>query len=309
MDILLRRTVKMNEEQFKEYQKHFEEFNQPRSTHAWTKEVLNLNTSSEVTKVLLHTGWWHHCMLDDGFEMLDLLSTCSIDESVFYTNGKNNMFDLIDPRLSSNLSFQSIFEDLNDICGKGVGKGEHLMSLLVTNWKKDSSCDGLLNDHKIEVKSLITGCSLKPIKTGLTVKGLVDTLNKKYYDAADVPPKMLFERIMNGTRATMCDYFSELYPGKDVEDMVESLYPMTDYESFGDKIATTHLKWYKKNDDWESIIFIHPKSASLIVLNDLSEVDSLRPYILKSSIKLKRGADTQAVSDGYSVISYDGKRT
>jgi hypothetical protein len=274
--------------------------------NSWENEVNSLNQSPELTDVLLYNGFFHHFKHNDGFEMLKLLKTKKIDSNVIHENGVYNIFDLLDSKLSSNKTFRAIFNDLNNINGKGVGKSEHLMRLLFAGYDNTrTDCDGTLNGNPIEIKSLQSGCSFKPIKTGTTKIGLVDDLNEKYYNVEKTDkPIVLFDKMKLGTKSTLHSYFSELYPTKDVTVMIDNLSPLSDRVSFSDIISTQHLKWYKENDGWDSIVFLHPESRTLIVLHDLTEVTSLIDYGLKSKVSLKRCKDTQAVSDGYSVVSY-----
>ncbi len=280
------------------------------SRNKWKNAVNSLNQSPELSRVLLFNGWYHHSEYDDGFEMLNLLKSNKIDSTVIKKNGIYDIMDLLDSDLSSNKTFIALFDDLNNINGKGVGKSEHLMRLLFAGYDNArSDCDGTLDGKPIEIKSLQSVCSFKPIKTGTTKPGLVDDLNKRHYNVEKTDkPVVLFNKMKQGSKSTLHTYFSQLYPTKDVTAMVDNLSPLNDRVSFSDTIATQHLKWYKENDGWESIVFIHPESRTLIVLHDLSEVTSLIPYGLKSSVRLKRCKDTQAVADGYSGVSYKKRK-
>ena len=56
-----------------------------------------------------------------------------------------------------------------------------MLPLIITGYSFSVVSDGeMANGDKVEIKK--NGASLKPVKTGLTDKGLVDKLNEKYFD-------------------------------------------------------------------------------------------------------------------------------
>ena len=78
-------------------------------------------------------------------------------------------------------SFRSCLSYLLYSNGKGIGIGELVLPLIITGYSFSVVSDGeMANVDKVEIKK--NGASLKPVKTGLTDKGLVDKLNEKYFD-------------------------------------------------------------------------------------------------------------------------------
>jgi hypothetical protein len=96
---------------------------------------------------------------------------------------------------------------------------------------------------------------LKPVKTGLTDKGLVDILNKKYWNGTTPgmrDKKKFAEHLAEVKDASKyADYFQELYVGCDTQNLakrVEDVY--TNSELFNKEVGMFALAEYKRVDNW-----------------------------------------------------------
>ena len=145
------------------------------------------------------------------------------------------------------------------------------------------------------------GASLKPIKTGVTDKGLVDKLNDKYFEGhapGYVDTKKFSEHVKTVEKPEVYfDYFSELYPGCDITQLVGDVKKnYKDPVKFNTAVGKFALKQYKEVDKWDNIMYIKDKTMEIVNIADPSNIDSLN---LKFTPKFKRGGDTQAIADGY----------
>jgi hypothetical protein len=173
--------------------------------------------------------------------------------------------------------------------------------LILSNYRFSNESDGVFDgDKKVEIKK--NGASLKPVRTGVTDKGLVDQLNAKYWNGT-VPGKTsmkLFERHLSTVTDPMryADYFRELYVGCDTEslakEVIEGAY--RDPNKFNTALGKFALREYQKVDGWNNIIYIDSDSWKVVNICDPSSVDSLK---LNFSPVMRRGKDTQAIADGY----------
>lgn len=222
------------------------------------------------------------------------------DSSILHTNFKCTIEDLISEKLRNDLIFPKMFDILLDNNGKGVGAGELALPLILANYRFSNVSDGLLEGkYKVELKK--DGASLKPVKTGLTEKGLVDELNKKYFDGT-VPgkkSKKLFEKHLATIKnpSQYKSYFEELYVGCDITTLFEEvLSAYTDANDFCTAVGKFALREYKKVDGWNNIIYINSENRKVVNICDPDNIDDLN---LKFSPVMRRGKDTQAIADGY----------
>lgn len=222
------------------------------------------------------------------------------DSSILHTNFRCTIEDLISERLRNDPIFPKMFDVLLDNNGKGVGAGELALPLILANYKFSNVSDGLLEGkYKVELKK--DGASLKPVKTGLTEKGLVDELNKKYFDGT-VPgkkSKKLFEKHLASVKNPMQykSYFEELYVGCDITALFEEVSSAyTDANEFCTAVGKFALREYKNVDGWNNIIYINSDTRKVVNICDPDNIDDLD---LKFSPVMRRGKDTQAIADGY----------
>lgn len=227
------------------------------------------------------------------------------DGNILNTNFRCNLQDLISKHLMEDSIFTSLFRILMDNNGKGVGAGELALPLILANYRFSNESDGLLNgDKKVEIKK--NGASLKPVKTGLTEKGLVDTLNKKYWSNT-VPgkkSKKLFEAHLKSVidPSTYAEYFKELYVGCDTASLAQEVIggAYLNAELFNTAVGKFALREYQKVDGWNNIMYIDADTWNVVNIKDPSDINELG---LKFSPIMRRGKDTQAIADGYVNVS------
>jgi|TARA_R100000027_G_scaffold28010_2_gene20272 hypothetical protein len=233
---------------------------------------------------------------------LSLLEDESILTStdILGTNFRKSLWDLVPEKLKKDIIFPLLFQVLLSNNGKGIGKGELILPLIFSDYQFSVDNDGRYSvTKKSELKD--DGASLKVIKTGVTDKGLVDKLNQKYFEGnapGYVDAKLFAKHVESVQKPEVYfDYFSELYPGCDVTQLVEDV--KKDYKDpikFNTAVGKFALKRYKEVDKWDNIMYIKDKTMEVVNISDPSNIDSLN---LKFTPKFKRGGDTQAIADGY----------
>lgn len=233
---------------------------------------------------------------------MDLLEQDSnlTDSTILNTNFRCTLDDLISRPLRQDLIFPPLFQILLDNNGKGVGGGELALPLILSNYRFSNESDGLFDgDKKIEIKK--NGASLKPVKTGVTEKGLIDRLNKKYFQ--NTVPGKKNQKLFAKHVATVQnpdvygDYFRELYVGCDVTALAEDVKKVyTDAEKFNAAIGKFALREYKKVDGWNNIMYIDADRRRVVNICDPDDIDHLK---IRFSPVMARGKDTQAIADGY----------
>ena len=222
----------------------------------------------------------------------------SID--ILGTNFRKSLWDLVPEKLKEDIIFPLLFEVLLSNKGKGIGKGELILPLIFSDYQFSVNNDGRYGvNKKSELKD--DGASLKPIKTGVTDKGLVDKLNDKYFEGhapGYVDTKKFSEHVKTVEKPEVYfDYFSELYPGCDITQLVGDVKKnYKDPVKFNTAVGKFALKQYKEVDKWDNIMYIKDKTMEIVNIAVSSNIDSLN---LKFTPKFKRGGDTQAIADGY----------
>jgi hypothetical protein len=245
--------------------------------------------------------------LEDTVALLEDDSNLT-DNSILNTNFRCKLNDLISPVLQADKIFMKTFGIVIDNNGKGVGAGELALPLILSNYRFSNKNDGEFyyngETRKVEIKK--SGASLKPVKTGLTDKGLVDVLNKKYFK--DNPPgyksSTLFAKHLNSVSdpTVYAQYFNELYVGCDTSELIEEVIAgaYKDPTEFNSAVGKFALKEYKRVDNFNNIIYIDIEKSHVVNICDVNNVDNLG---LKFTPKFKRGGDTQAIPDGYVNVS------
>ena len=216
------------------------------------------------------------------------------------TNFRKSLWDLVPEKLKGDIIFPLLFEVLLSNKGKGICKGELILPLIFSDYQFSVNNDGRYGvNKKSELKD--DGASLKPIKTGITHKGLVDKLNDKYFEghAPGYKDTKKFSKHIKTVEKpeVYFDYFSELYPGCDITQLVEDVKKnYKDPVKFNTAVGKFALKQYKEVDKWDNIMYIKDKTMEIVNIADPSNIDSLN---LKFTPKFRRGGDTQAIADGY----------
>jgi hypothetical protein len=225
------------------------------------------------------------------------------DSNILNTNFRKNLFDLISVNLRNDTVFMKLFSILLDNNGKGIGQGELALPLILAGYSFSNDSDGMFDGKKVEVKK--NGASLKPVETGLTEKGIVDKLNKEFWNGT-VPGKInkkLFQKHISSVTNPddYFPYFKNLYVGCDVSVLSEEVKKCyTDANKFCDAIGKFALREYQRVDGWHNIIYIDNEKQIVVNIADTNNIEGLG---LKFSPKLSRCKDTQAISDGYVNVS------
>ena len=220
--------------------------------------------------------------------------------TIFRSNFRKAISELISYPLKNDPIFLSLFNVLVDNNGKGIGAGELVLPLIISHYAFSTDSDGKTPDGKTELKK--NGASLKPIKKGVTREGLVDELNKRYFQGAapGYVRKDLFKNHIETVTdpSVYRDYFQELYPTCDTTELVKTV--LTCWQNpvlFNEAVGKFALNNYQKVDGWNNIIIIDTEKKNVVVnINDVTDIDGLG---LKFSPMFRRKKDTQAIADGY----------
>ena len=245
--------------------------------------------------------------LEDTVALLEDDSNLT-DSSVLNTNFRCKLNDLISPALRADKIFMETLGIVIDNNGKGVGAGELALPLILSNYRFSNKNDGEFyyngETHKVEIKK--SGASLKPVKTGLTDKGLVDVLNKKYFKGTVPGYKSSgrFTAHLNSISdpSVYAQYFTELYVGCDTSELIDEVVAgaYKDPIAFNNAVGKFALKEYKRVDNFNNIIYIDIEKGYVVNICDVDDVDELG---LNFTPKFRRGKDTQAIPDGYVNVS------
>jgi hypothetical protein len=225
------------------------------------------------------------------------------DSKILNTNFRKPLIDLISTKLKNDPIFMKLFPILLDNNGKGVGAGELALPLILAGYTFSNDSDGMFDGKKVEIKK--SGASLKPVKTGVTEKGLVDKLNKKYWNGT-VPGKKSKKKFQNHINAVKnpddyANYFAELYVGCDttiLSEAVKSCY--NNATKFCNAVGEFAVCEYQRIEGFNNILIIDSETGIVVNIADTSNLSGLG---LKFSPVLSRGKDTQAIADGYVNIS------
>ena len=273
-----------------------------------TQKKLNDNKNVAVKRFVADFeahAFTRHAEFGDGVEMLALLAS---DKSLFAgtkfdKNFTMNLMGFVSGDLAENKTFQSVVKVLTGNKSKGVGIGELILPLLVSGWTRVNDSDGFVSGGTREIKNG-EGASLKPVKTGLTNKGLVDELNKKYFGGLVLGKKdhaKLIAKYGDFSKPIYSKYFSELWPGAEVEVLIKSLTKIgSDVDKFHNAVGRFILREYKKIDGWKSIVLIDPNTLEVVNIADINDDTGFDR--LHFTVRLSRLKDTQAVPDGYAVV-------
>ena len=235
-------------------------------------------------------------------ELLSILENDDklIDWKILETNFQGNFMEYFIPiELRNNPLFIELVKQLILTNGKGVGVGELVLPLLIRGYEFSNESDGRYGDKTSELKN--DGASVKPLKTGLTDKGLVDKLNQEIFNGErpgyrDKNFEKFIKEVTN-PKKQFGEYFERLYPTLDTTELTDNVVKVyQDKEEFIKVVGEWAVKEYKKTDGWNNLLIINPKTLKVINIfdpNDLSGVN------LKFTPKFVRGKDTQAIADGY----------
>jgi len=252
-------------------------------------------------------SWLNHSVYGDGVEMIKMLNDRKYlcDPKMFESYFHSTMFDMVHPDLASNKTFGAIIRVLIGNKSKGVGIGELLLPLIVNGWTRGKNeGDGFVLGGKREVKNA-DGASIKPIESGITDKGLVDTLNKEYmFGLVPVKKKhaQLISKLGKNVTEVFTNYFKKLWPTFDATDMIKELSKnWSDADFFNTTVGQHMLAQYQKIDNWKSLVVVSGED-DLEIVNIPNPLNSEILEHISFSTRFSRLKDTHAVPDGYCVL-------
>lgn len=263
--------------------------------------------------------WYSHCESEDiygnkdGLELLDLLGNDSnlLTSSSLVTNFSKSLDGFSPSILSGNRTWTRFGPRLISFKGKGCGIGERYLELIVPEVARNLKTADV---GTAELKAM--GASLKP--------------QKKIYRKQDDANKNIFcgYRAGNGTgnaknsfnehrvwikstgrmESIYDQYFTEIYPESDRKDIQEIAHELSsdkadDISIFNFILGCKVIKWYKEIDKWVNLVILDQDKQIIHNITDVSESALLQIAGLEFKWKSNRGADTQAISDGYINIS------
>lgn len=224
-----------------------------------------------------------------------------IDWKVLETNFQGNFMEYFIPiELRNNDLFLQLVKELILSNGKGVGVGELVLPLLIRGYEFSNESDGKYGGYRTsELKN--NGASIKPLKTGLTDKGLVDKLNQEIFNGErpgyrDKNFEKFIKEVTNPQKQ-FGEYFEKLYPTLDTSELTENVVKVyQDKEEFIRVVGEWAVKEYKKTDGWNNLTIIDPETLQVVNIHDPSDLSGIN---VKFTPKFVRGKDTQAIADGY----------
>jgi hypothetical protein len=256
------------------------------------------------SKYFLAFAWEAHSRHGDGFEMIDILLNDNnlIGGEKFNSNFVLKFEDLYPDALHNNQTWQRLMPVLVDFKGKGLGVGELYLALVIQGWsfeRTEGKGDGKVAGGIRELKK--NGASLKPLAEAIRVQ---DKLNTTLFEGNRAGPVTRWERdhkkwisTKPNAEAIYKDYFSQLYPGRDVSKMVKALAKAKTGQEFQDIIGREVLSWYQDVDKWNSLVIIDQEK---MIIANIADVNNLTMFKkIKFDWKSERGGDTQAITDGY----------
>jgi hypothetical protein len=249
-------------------------------------------------------AWTAHSWYGDGIEMLDILLDDNnlVDGNQFNKNFILRFEDLYPTALKTNKTWKMLMPSLVNFKGKGLGVGELYLAVVIQGWtfeRTNGKGDGKVAGGIREIKK--NGASLKPLaQSSLRIQ---DLLNASVFEGNRAGPVTQFSNhkkwieTKTNPLAIYKSYFSQLYPGKDIDDMCGALVNVTDGTEFNNIIGREVLKWYKDIDNWDSLVVIDQEKMLIANIADIKDLTLFNN--IKFQWKSERGRDQQAVADGY----------
>jgi hypothetical protein len=250
-------------------------------------------------------AWLAHCREGDGFEMLEILFDDAnlVSGEQFNKNFVLKFEKLYPAKLKTNKAWQRLLPHLVKFKGKGVGVGELYLAIVIQNWsfeRTKGKGDGKVAGGIRELKK--NGASLKPLSKSLRVQ---DELTRVIFEGHRPGPITKFNKFQEwidtktNAEEIYVNYFSQLYPGRNINKMCKDLVKAKTGREFYDTIGREVLRWYKSVDNWDSLVVIDEKNMVIANIADPSDEGLKIFYNIKFDWKTERGGDTQALSDGY----------
>ena len=248
-------------------------------------------------------AWFHHCQHGDGLEMLDTLLDDSqlIAGAKFNQNFHSPISEFYQDDLKQNKTWLSLVPSIVKFKGERIGAGELYLPFVISGWtfqKEGGKSDGFVAGGLREIKQA-DGASLKPIADHN--HRIIDELNATLLEGHRPGPRTKFETTFipwfeskENKEDILKEYFTKLYPGRDVEGMSRLLSTITDVDEFYTVVGMNVLSWYKEADNWDSLVLIDEHSITNIA--DVSNVDCLP---IKFDWVTSRSGDVRQHADGY----------
>ena len=258
-------------------------------------------------KYFMAFAWTEHTKHNDGFEMIDILLDDDklIGGDLFNTNFSMPVADLYPATLKNNKTWQHLLPALIEFNGKGLGIGELYFALVIRGWtfeRKDGKGDGKVAGGTREVKKI--GASLKPLNAAMAPPNKYqDELNETVFQGHRAGPITKFAEhrawieTQPDIKAVYMEYFTKLYPGQYVADMVKKLAVETDGQKFNNIIGAEVIKWYKEIDGFDSLIIIDQEKMLITNIADVTDLSMFKN--IRFDWKSERKGDKQAIADGY----------
>lgn len=258
---------------------------------------------STFCKYFLAHAWLAHSKNSNGFEMLDVLldDDLLIGGEQFNKNFILKFEDLYPAALKNNKTWQMLMPRLVDFTGKSLGVGELYLALVIQGWtfeRTNGKGDGKVAGGIREIKK--NGASLKPLTEALRVQ---DALNASIFKGVRAGPVTKFENhkrwidTQPSPEKIYLEYFSQLYPNRDVSKMCRELALVQTGQEFNNIIGRNVLQWYKDIDSWSSLIIIDQDKGKIVNIADVTDLSMFKD--IRFNWKSERGGDIQAFSDGY----------
>ena len=259
---------------------------------------------------LKNDGWYEHSKNGDGFKMLDVLMNDEFLATLWDNNVRTSLYDVI-PELSDNKTFRNIVARLARVSNKGTGVGEILWMLLFKN-SEHSTHDIFTSGKAGEAKKFDGGC----LKSTDVARFLAtDKAREKYFDGVDLfyngrTKKIISENTewwnKNGDSKKVRGYFSEVYPMLSDSELDEwtniFMDSIGDSKKLNNAIGMKIYNLYKDIDGFDFFVLINPtKNLDLIYIVDMDDTDFVMNNI-SFKVMGSRGADTNALGDGYAKI-------
>jgi hypothetical protein len=254
-------------------------------------------------------AWLAHSREGDGFEMLDVLldDTQLVGGEVFNANFVLKFEEIYPEKLKNNRAWQYFLKDLIEFKGKGLGVGEMYLALVISGWtfeRTGGKGDGRVAGGIRELKN--NGASLKPLASkDAPPKKIQDHLNQTVFEGHRAGPITKFDNHLNWIQSKpnaekiYLEYFTQLYPGRNVAKMCKQLTKVKNGKEFNNIIGQEVLRWYKEVDNWNSLVIIDQKNMSIANIADTSDAGLKTFWNIKFEWKSERSGDTQAIPDGY----------
>ena len=272
-----------------------------RNLHPSQHKVDIINT---FRTTLLVNGYWHNGEFGDGLDMINILKDESNLPDIPKGNVRTSIFDIV-PSLTNNKTFRAIAQDLTNVKMKGVGVGEILLHLLYKGSNFSFEHDFEVSSMYGELKKFDGGCLKATPDSNFRI---VDEAREKYLGDRDffLLNNKDNKEFVSNNNIDVAGYISAVYPtlNGSTDSWVDVFTKNLDNpQKLNMEIGKKIYKVYQEIDGFDFFVLVKPtKNLDVIIINDVDDEDFVSKNV-KFKVKAKRGGDTNAVGDGYAVIS------